>query len=306
MEVFGRIVEEHFIFKLILRIVTIFIFLAFQSQAQMVLNPDLSLDNAPMVFNPELIKHYQIKSIKGRISTKKPKQTIRQTNLYAEYVFDSLGRISYSYEMQSLYDTLFHRYFYNDKGRLIYQSEEDRNHIVFTSYLWDGAGRIAEIESFERKKDALGIPTTLSVQKDSYDFKTCDTSCVKILKNPKGTPYMKEETFFSYNNKIERIEKRYLATNEGTIEYFTYNDKGWLIKKELVTSKQKLNKETRTYGYDKLGNVKESQFFIQGQLQFDRQIIVNEKSGFFSAYIVQNGTSDLLKIIQFNDYSYFD
>lgn len=272
----------------------------------MVLNGELAMDETSVAFNSEFISRYQIKSIEGRISTKRPKQTIRRTNLHCGYFFDSHGRISSSYEQKSYRDTIFNRYFYNDRGRLIYKSKEDKVSLRYESYLWDEKGRIKEIEIFERKKDKMGIPYTRSILEESFDFKLCDSSCVKVIKNKVGTPFMNEESFYNSNGDIQRIERRYIVTNEGTIEYFIYDEEGRLIKRDLVSSKQKLNKETYTFKYDDFDNLKEKQFFKKGELQFDKQIIVNEKSGFLSAILEQDNNTNILKIIQFNDFSYFD
>ncbi len=303
---FGKVVGDPSNFEMNLKATILFLFLSLSAHSQVIVNDVLSIDNADIVFNPEFIKRYKIKSIKGRISTKKPKQAIRKTNLHCAYFFDTLGRITRSYEAKNYYDTLYRSYYYNDKGRLIYQSVEDNNFLRYESYLWDNQGRITAVEVFERRNDRMGIPYTKSVKNESYTFQPCDSTCTKIISNSKGTPFMKEISFTGEKGNLVQKDYRYIATNEGTIEYFTYDKEGNMLSSELVTSKQKLKKEKYVFAYDDFGNLKEKRYYKAGVLQEESQYVVNENTGYLSALIEQDPFTDYLRIIQFSSYTYFD
>jgi hypothetical protein len=304
--ILGRVVEDTCIFSLLMKVLSVFFILSFSSQAQMILNDTEYINEDILVFNPAFIKSQGIQSIKGRISVKRPNSTIRTTNDYREYFFDTLGRIVSSYESNSYRDTLWREYFYNGKGYLIYQSSGTKSKYNYSSYQYDDEGRIVGIEDYERENDYLGIPKTKLLKKRTFDYKPCDTTCVKIILSDKGTPFMKEEMFTLLNGKPKRIETRYLATQEGIMESFEYDAYGRIRDRITRTTKQELEKEHFTFKYDALGNVMERKFFDQGSLLSETQYIVNEKTGMLSAIIEEKEVKGYLFIIRFGTFEYFD
>ncbi len=264
------------------------------------------IDKAPLSFRQDFIRTNKIKMIKGRISTKKPMAAIRTTNLYQAYFFDEQGRIESSYETMSAGDTLWRTYFYNDKGHLIYQSEEQNEVLRYTTYLRDESLRVVVKEDFERKADYMGIPTTISVKKEKYEYIQTDSSEIKWVMNETGTRVYKQETFFSPEKLPIRQEERFASTNEGTITTFEYDKNKRLIATNTLTSKQKLSKESCRLKYDKWGNPMEKQQFEKGSLIFETQYLVNETSGMLTAVINQKGELGDLKIIRFQSFEFYD
>lgn len=271
----------------------------------MVLNDLESLDQSKIAFNVDFIKSHGIKSIWGNVSIKKPNAVIRSTPYKQAYFFDSLGRISYSLETQSSSDTLWRHYFYNGKGQLIYQSFGTKTKFSYFTYQFDEKGRLVGFEEFFRQDDYRGIPITKQVKKEVYEHQECDSTCIKIISNALGTPFMKEESFFLLNGRTERVERRYLATNEGSIQFRKYNATGKLVENKTLTSKQKLLKESYEYAYDELGNVKEKKYYEEGILQSETQIIVNEETGLLSAILRQDQSNSILTIVRFQAYEYY-
>ena len=127
----------------------------------MILNDTEHENNDFLVFNPEFIKSRGISAIKGRISVKKPSATIKLTNEYKAFFFDTLGRITTSFETKRMNDTLWREYIYNGKGYLIYQSFGTKSRFNYTTYNYDELARLVGVEEFERENDFAGIPKTV-------------------------------------------------------------------------------------------------------------------------------------------------
>lgn len=272
----------------------------------MLVNDLGSIDESALVFAPEFIRTHNIKSVKGRISIKKPNATIRTTNLYQAYFFDEQGRILSSFEMKSQTDTLWRKYFYNDKGHLIYQSWDQKGEMFFTTYLRDDSLRITAKEDFVRRTDYMGIPFTKALKKESYEYTSTDSSVVKWIKNEMGTLFIKEELFYNSLNHVVREDLRYMATNEGFITMFDYDTHGHMLSCISTTSKQKVEREKFLLKYDALGNPLEKKQFDKGMLVLETQYIVNETTGYLTAVIEQKGESNELKIIRFQSYDFYD
>lgn len=295
-----------FLYSILKVLLLIFLCFPLGSKAQLVINDVFSIDTAPLVFNAAQVHEKKIRAIKGRVSIKKPKGPIEKTNLYTAYFFDSLGRISNSYEMDSRKDTTFHRYFYNDRGQLIYQSIEYRRAFSYETYLWDQNAQISAIEYFERVVDGAGRTSIKKTKQRNFESSFTDSTENKLIKNEYGTPFMTEVTFLDEKGTIDHIEKRFIATSEGTIEELAYDEDGNIIEKKTLTSKQKIEKENFQFSYDKLGNLKMKKYFEAGRLIYERQYIVNEKNGLLSAILEQKEGESVLKIVQFDSYEYYD
>ncbi len=302
----AELLKTHVFLTITMKVLLIFLSLSFSSYSQMVLNDSEHLNDDVIVFNPEFIRSRGISIIKGRVSVKKPSATIKLTNDYRAFFFDTLGRITTSFETTRSYDTLWREYIYNGKGFLIYQSFGTRARFNYTTYNYDEMGRLVGVEEFQRENDFMGIPKTNLFKKRTFEYQDCDTTCRKTIKSDKGTPFMKEEMFPLLNGKPKRIEKRYLATNEGTIEYFDYSPYGQIVERNTLSTREKLQKERYSFRYDDLGNVKERKYFDEGALRMETQYIINENTGLLSALIEETDEKTFLTITQFRTYEYYD
>jgi hypothetical protein len=274
--------------------------------AQMISNELDCFDEAAIVFSPEFIKQNKIKSIQGRISIKKPLQTIRTTNLFTQYFFDENGRVTSSFEQNDFGKEVWRKYVYNDNGYLIYQSVGNQWDFKYTTYLFDDSIRVVAKDEFARKEDNMGIPNTKEVNNESYSYGFNDSSSIKTIKNHAGTPYMKHVCFFNKKGKVSRQENRYIATNEGSVCYFEYNSQGRVTLCNKVSSKQGMDIQKDQFAYDELGNLKEIKHFEKGVMVLETQFIVNQKTGLLSAILEQEGSSNILKITRFQTYEYYD
>ena len=306
MIISGKVVEDPFNFEVNLKAFILLLLLPHLCFAQMISNELDCLDEATIVFNSEFIKLNKIKSIKGRVSVKKPRQAIRTTNMFTQYFFDENGRVTSSFEQNDFGSEIWRKYVYNDKGYLIYQSVGTQWEIKYSTYLFDDSIRLVAKDDFERKEDNMGIPYAKEVNNESFAYSFGDSSQTKTTKNHAGTPYLKQVRYYNEKGNISRQENRYIVTNEGSICHFEYNTQGRVTLCNKVSSKQGMDIQKDQFNYDELGNPKEIKHFEKGVLVLETQYIVNADSGLLSAIIEQAGSSLNLKITRFQTYEYYD
>lgn len=231
-----------------------------------------------------------------------------ETNYWHIYEFDSLGRISRSYETRKddgTLDTIWTNYFYNDKGLPIYKSEGSHTFYKYTSTVFDSLKRVVSIEDFTRSPDLYGTPITREMNKFRFTYEVIDGRLVKTKMNKQGTPYAKITYFVNDEDRLTKEEDRYISTNEGMFTFYEYDKNGNLTQRKVVTSKQEIEKEISTFKYDAKGNLMEKKDFSEGKLKKEIQFLYNEISNLPSAILYQEGGSSNITILRIKEYEYF-
>jgi hypothetical protein len=274
----------------------------------MVLNKNGEQLSDLVEFNPEFIRANKIKSINGRFTYKKTGSVMRETNFWHVFTFDTLGRIVQSYETRKddgTRDTIWNNYFYNDRGFLIYQSIGSKDNYEYTTTVYNSEGRVTSIEKFQRHKDLYGIPVIKEGQVDLFSFEEKDGHIIKTKRNKQGTPYAEITIFYNENGQLIKEEERYIATNEGLIYYFDYDNMGNLLQKQTRSSNQSIVKEATTFKYDTRGEIMEKKVFNETVLKSETQYIHTESTGFISAILYQEGGSSTIRMLRIKEYEYY-
>lgn len=292
----------HFWLILLISILPTFFF------GQILLNKTGEQLSEDLVFNPEFIRAKKIKSINGRFTYKRTGMVMKETNYWQVFEFDTLGRIIQSYETRKddgTVDTVWSKYFYNDKGLLIYQSLGDKEFLNYTTTVYDSEKRVVSVEEFKRKPDVYGIPVSSEEQIDRFSYQNENGVLVKTRINKQGTPFAKIIPFYDEKGQLIREEDRYIATKEGLIYQYDYDKKGNLTQKRTLTSKQGITKETISFVYDESGNLKEKKLFNEEKLKMEIQFLHNESTGLLSAVLYQEGGSSNIVILRIKEYEYY-
>ncbi len=260
------------------------------------------------VFNAEFIKERKIKSINGRFTLKRAGYPMRETNYWQIFEFDSLGRISQSYETRKddgTLDTVWTKYFYNDKGLLIFESMGTHEFFSYKTTVFNQNKEIILVEEYRRAIDFTGIPVMKEEYSERFREEEFQGNPVKIRLNKQGTPYAKLTSFFNENGKLVKQEDRFISTNEGLVIRFDYDNKGKLLQKKVLTSKQEISKESWTFSYDEKGNLIEKKEFLDSKLTKETQFLYNEISNLPSAFLVQERGSSNITILRIKEYEYY-
>lgn len=288
-----------------MRLSLLFILLLTECFGQMFVNKNGEQLAENVVFDTNFIRINKIKSINGRFSFKKNGSEMRESNFWQVFKFDTLGRITQSFETRKddgSTDTVWNTYFYNDKGLQIYHSKGYKEFFNYTTTVYDSLKRIVMIEEFQRKPDLYGIPITKEAHVERYSYTEKGGKIIKTRMNKNGTPYATITPFYNDNGQMIREEDRYISTNEGTISHFEYDDIGNVLKKRVLTSKQGLEKELIAFKYDKNGKLIEKKKFTENTLKLEIQIIPSESNGFLSALLLQEGNNNSIVILRIKEY----
>jgi len=260
------------------------------------------------IFNSEFINEKKIKSINGRFTFKRAGYPMRETNYWQIFEFDSLGRISQSYETRKddgTLDTVWTKYFYNDKGLLIFESTGTHELFSYTTTVFNQNKEIIAIEEYRRAPDVYGIPVTKEEHVERFTYEETKGNSVKIRSNKHDTAYAKVTSFFNENGKLVKLEDSDISTNEGVIIHFDYDDKGNLLQKRVLTSKQEISKESWAFKYDEKGNLIEKKEFSENKLTKETQFLYNEISNLPSAILVQEGGNSNITILRIKECEYY-
>jgi YD repeat-containing protein len=277
------------------------------TQGQLLLNNNGEQLSDDLVFNPEFIKAKKIKSINGRFTFKRTGSVMRESNFWQVYEFDTLGRIIHSYETRKddgTIDTIWNRYFYNDKGLLIYHSVGDKEFYKYITTVYDTDKRVVSVEEFRRKPDVYGIPIIVEEHIDRYSYEELGDKLIKTRMNKQGTPYAKITPFYNEKEQLIREEDRYITTSEGLIYQYEYDAKGNLLRRTTLTSKQGIKKEMYSFKYDSGGNIQEKKYFNEDKLKTEIQYIHSESTGLLSAVLYQESGSPTIVILRIKEYEY--
>jgi YD repeat-containing protein len=278
------------------------------SFGQMLLNKNGEQLSENVVFNPAFIWSNKIKSINGRFTYKREGSVMRETNFWKVFEFDTLGRIIQSYDTRKddgTSDTVWTKYFYNDKGLLIYQSVGNKEFFIYTTTVYNGEKRIVSIEQFQRKHDIYGIPVTKEELVERFSYEKIDGKLIKTQSNKHGTAYAKITPFYNNKGQLIREENRYITTNEGFIYRFDYDNNGNLMQKRTTTSKQEIQKESSAFKYDEKGKLMEKLQYAEDKLKMEIQFIHSESTGFLSAILYQEGGSRNITILRIKEYEFY-
>lgn len=171
-----------------------------------------------------------------------------------DYAYDETGSLS-----QLLQDGQEIRYRYDSKGRII---EKQQGEELYTCYGYDESGRIEKLEHWENEElldaftycyDAAGnlLKETkkrrgMEGENGTYDY--AYDALGRLMEVRKDGKELRHYTYDAYGNRTRKLEYQKSQQPEETL--YAYNRAGQLIH-------EKTGEQTRTYGYDKRGNLRE-------------------------------------------------
>ncbi len=276
--------------------------------AQILDNSDCTAFTDEPFFNTQFIKNNKIKSIHGKISTKKKLDIIRSRGLETHYEFDTDGKLDYQY--RTLYkggkidDTTVISYIYDDEDRIIIKRLNDSYGFYSYNYEFDTTGHLVS-EKYCREDNCgpskeqfkLGKQYVIVSEKFSYDKPTDETLKRKYFNNY-GRPY--QEKTFTWDDKgyLIKEELRLLLNNKRNVIEYTYNDKGLVTEKKQTSNVTGNSTMSTKYSYDEVGNLTEVNEFRNGRHITKREIVYSDNM-LLESVIVFDISSEFMTIIRY-------
>ncbi len=259
-------------------------------------------------FNVDFIHENKVHKLNGKFTYKKPGDMMRETQYMYVYEFDSLGRLSSSFETRKddgTIDTTWNVYLYNPENLLIEHKRGDGKGFTSTGYEYDEKGNQTKESYIREYVDSLGNAQRTVLNSESMKYEYYDLQVKKTVYNNYDLPYKYE--LIKYNELgylVEREERLIMTMSVTTIKY-TYNDKGYIASISSFEGAKTIPTEEFLYIYDDFGNLLEKHQYRNGVFTTEFEMIYNEKSKLLSYVLTRDVATNFIMILGLKDYEFF-
>lgn len=259
-------------------------------------------------FNQEFIRDNRIHKLNGVFTYKKPGEVMRQTEFKYVYEFDSIGRLTASFETRKddgTEDTTWNKYFYSEKGDMIEHKKGDGKGFTSTTFEFDEAGRIIRKSNVREYLDSLGQMQRTVLNSEAMSYQQFENQLKRTVYNSYGLPYMEE--IYRYNELgylIER-EERLIMTSTVTTYKYEYTNNGYIASIAGYRYGEEVPVEETKFVYDDHGNLLDKHIYRGGQYITEFEMLYNEKSKLLTYVLTRDVATNFIMILGFKDYEFF-
>ena len=260
-------------------------------------------------FNTDFIRSNKVHKLNGRFTYKKAGDMMRETNYNYVYEFDSLGRITSTFETRKddgTVDTTWNVYRYNQANLLIEHKRGDGKGFTSIGYEYNEKGNQTK-ESYVREYiDSLGNAQRTILNSESMKYEYNDLQIKKTVYNNYDLPYKYEIIKYNELGFLVEREERYIMTMAVTTVKYNYNEKGYIASIASFEGSDTLPREESIYQYDDFGNLLEKHVYRNGTFTTEFEMIYNEKSKLLSYVLTRDVSTNFIMILGFKDYEFFN
>lgn len=264
-------------------------------------------------FNQANIKANKIKKISGSYHFKKINDRVRPTGLIYGCEFDQEGRMVMQYETTKFLDridTVVNHFEYNTKGLLHIHRKYDSNAYYAEVFEYDDQGRVIRIE-YRKDINKIANPMRFVLDKqylisfETMSYEKFEQQEKKTHFNNFGLPF--QYTFYYYNDLgyLTQIVENMAVSSGQRKTTFEYNERGLLAEKRMVSSVMGNSSYKIVYSYDPIGNLLSSELHRNGVYTTETQVIYNSKTGLVSSLLKRQIETQLISILQLDQYEFF-
>lgn len=293
-----------------MRIVLLFIttiFAANLSAQQIVTNHDNFNDNQ-LVFSPEFIKTYHIKSITATNSVKNDGKPIKSGDEYYYWVFDMSGNttgygVLEDFPGIEVQDTTEYVMKYNRKDQLTHKSERQGGQFNASTFTYNENGDL--LTASNRRLVAKGVSSHFDLTTDSLAYHVInDSITLHKIHNENGAVFKEHEMKYDDQKRLISKKTRLVKGAFRSEERYEYDESGFLKNKTLFPDGNSENSISYDYRYDQLGNVNRIIAYRNGVEKKRIEIVYHDDSIQLKAIIEKDVETNELNIIRY-EYEYF-
>jgi len=282
----------------------------FNLQGQMIDHSTGELFAEDPTFNVDFIRQNKIKSIKGNYATKADLDKIRTNRNVYVYEFSQKGQLTKDYKT-IIGDTIVRMYEYDDKGNLLLIRKTDRHGFHSYHYSYDSLDRILSKEyrrdlNKSYNKTTFELGQSFIISKQTFGYKETKEGTKKLYYNTSGRIY-KTELFYKDENGylIKQEARSMMGSGTDKVEYI-YNSSG-LLKEKKTTSYLTNNNTTKIkYEYDQYENILAQHYYRNKVYKTEYQIVYDSETFLLSALLSRDIETNIITILKFSEYSYYD
>lgn len=285
-------------------IALLFLLFPLLSFAQLFTNEEGEVYTDEPFFNAEFIRKNDLKQIKGRYSIKKSGEVMKELEAYEVFTFDSLGRLIERYEtypFDGSRDTMFWKYVYNDRGRLIYRSYGSNRRWQYWTYLYDEKGRVVSYDVFRQVKE-FGEVRAYKQKTQTYTYEKREADSLKIINNSFDLPFQEERLVYDDAGRLIVRDKRFITNNHGWIDSLHFDKYGRLLQITHQSTREEMPKDKHVYVYDENGNPLSKDVYRYRRHAEEYQFIYNSKTGYCSAVLSRDPATENIVVLRFQQY----
>ncbi len=260
-------------------------------------------------FNTDFIRSNKVHKLNGKFTYKKPGDMMRETQYKYVYEFDSLGRLSTSFETRKddgTVDTTWNVYLYNQKNQLIEHKRGDGKGFTSTGYIYDEKGNVTEENYIREYNDSLGALQRTVLNSESMKYEYFDLQVKKTVYNNYDLPYKFEISKYNELGYLVEREERLIMTMSLTTVKYTYNDRGYIASISSFEGSDTIPSEESIFTYDEYGNLLEKHLYRKGVFTTEFEMIYNEKSKLLSYVLTRDVATNFIMILGFKNYEFFN
>ncbi len=261
-------------------------------------------------FNQTFILDNKIKSIKGFYSTKSNLDRIRPNSNVYVYEFNTLGQLVKDYKT-IFNDTIIRYYEYDARNNLLSIRKTDNYGYYSYQFKYDSLDRVIEKE-YRRdlnktySKLNFDLDKSFSISKQKYSYEMTKLGLKKYYYNTTGKVFRIEFFYQDENGYLLKQESNAIkGSTIGKVEY-EYNEQG-LLKERITTSLLATHNVSKIkYDYDANENILAQHYYRKGKYRTEYQIVYDSRTMLLSALLERDIETNIITILKFSDYTYFD
>ena len=282
----------------------------FSVNGQIIDNHSTEIFAEDPVFNPIFIRNNKISSIKGYYSTKADLDRIRSNKNIYVYEFNPKGQLIKDYKTRAG-DTIVRMYEYDDNSNLIFIRKTDRFGYHAYTFEYDSLNRMTK-KTYSRdlnrtiNKIDFVLDRSYIISEQTFGYEATSKGIKKLYYNSVGKVYKTELFYYDTDGYLIKQEAT-SKTGSGTDKTeYSYNLQG-LLKEKKTTSFLTNNNTTRIqFEYDAHENVMAQHFYRNEVYKTEYQIVYDSRTLLLSALLSRDVESNIITILKFSDYTYFD
>ena len=295
-----------------MKILTGFLFITclFRLNGQIVDHTSGNLFAEDPAFNTWFIKKNKIRTIKGHYSTKADLDRIRDNKNIYVYEFNTNGQLIKDYKT-AFSDTIVRMYEYDANHNLTLIRKTDRYGFHSYHYEYDSLNRMIR-KSYRRdlnktyNKVNFKLERSLTISEQTYSYEDTKSGTKKTYYNSVGRAFRTEWFYRDENGFLIKQEAKSITGSGTDKTEYVYNQNG-LLKEKITTSFLTNNNVTRiTYEYDEFENIQAQHYYRNGVYRTEYQIVYDSRTLLLSALLSRDIETNVITILKFSEYSYFD
>lgn len=261
-------------------------------------------------FNEAFIRANKIKSITGEKSVKRESDIIRSSNEIVNYHFDRVGRLVQIEKIRrpgqssaEINSTIFR---YDTEGNLLDKIIADISGATSYSYRYNEKGQVIS-ETCTRMKSPRDTllpigPDRTEIYTEYFSYTPLDSGEKKITYNSYRKPYKEEFFWYDELGYLKEHTQRYLMNNKRSKTTYSYNERGLLEQKVIITDLSATDSTTLNYTYDDAGNLLALHEYQNGLQKRRVEFMYTPSNWTLDARLTKVEETQLIRIVRYNTF----